>query len=347
MAAMQDASALLLPTVERLEGSWQEEGGGGAAARVVVAQGALLVAEGRMQLVPRPDSPEQGVWSVSLENVTLSWIAADEILVRSRDPQPIEPTPTADELPSIFRMTSLRVRDPTELCELAFRVGLEYPAPPEAQQAEQPPSTADLAASIITMSGSIAALRVRQGASLLRSGLNGALEAFKEEVVPAPASSSVVCESTKQRLQTARVIAGSAEEATRCVGDHVAAVASAVGVMGGAANEAWLLLHAAKAGEAFRGAASGHPVREAIVKLPNALKPTPPIIPQQVGGASICAASEVLEALSSSTFEVVSSGATAASDAIGHRYGEDAGNAAQQGLYGAHTNGEPTAVWAS
>lgn len=67
-------------------------------------------------------------------------------------------------------------------------------------------------------------------------------------------------------------------------------------------------------------------------QLPNALKPTPPIIPQQVGGASICAASEVLEALSSSTLEVVSSGATAASDAIGHRYGEDAGNAAQQGL---------------
>ena len=54
-----------------------------------------------------------------------------------------------------------------------------------------------------------------------------------------------------------------AQGVTHNVATHVAAVASAVG---------------AEAGEFFRGTASGHPVREALVK---------------VGGASIGAASEV------------------------------------------------------
>mmetsp|Transcript_23390 Transcript_23390/g.53519 ORF Transcript_23390/g.53519 Transcript_23390/m.53519 type:complete len:225 (+) Transcript_23390:91-765(+) len=97
-------------------------------------------------------------------------------------------------------------------------------------------------------------------------------------------------------------MAGTAEGVTRCVGTHVAAVASALG---------------AEAGEAFRNSASGNPMCEAIVK---------------VGGASLSAASEVFEALGASTTEVVATGARVAAGAVSHKYGEGAGRAAEEGL---------------
>ena len=124
--------------------------------RRLLGEGTLVVAHGRLRLVPQPDLQSNNFsepWVLDLEHTACGWTARDEVVV----------TPAGDTADTALTVLRLLHACEDELCDLALLLGLTWPPPPERAPtgAEAFDSghaeAAELAASAIASGGSAAA----------------------------------------------------------------------------------------------------------------------------------------------------------------------------------------------
>ncbi|KAJ1634545.1 senescence-associated protein-domain-containing protein [Pavlovales sp. CCMP2436] len=170
------------------------------------------------------------------------------------------------------------------------------------RSAAEPPAAVQLAASAIEGTGKIMAAMLTGGAGVFGAGFGAALQSFRTNVTPG-AEPMRVSPTANSLIDTTSSAAKAAEDFTGGVRSGLTAVAVSVG-----SSAAESLTQKSS----LAGPGSGVFGSSAVA----------------LGGASAAALGEVYTALEISTQTVLGAASTAASGAIGHRYGSEAEAAA-------------------
>jgi len=159
---------------------------------------------------------------------------------------------------------------------------------------EPAPHVAVLLAAAIEKGGGLTAAGILSSAGLISECVGCFLHVFKQKVSP-NAEPAVIPQAAGTMVEGARCVATAALGLTSCVGESVAAAAAVVGAA--AAERVAVVSRQSMTSAAMR----------------------------TLGNASLSALTEVYEAVEMSSRQLASSGVVAASDAVSHRYGGNAG----------------------
>ncbi len=280
-------------------------------SRLRLAEGTLTLANKTGLLTHKATAtcaPNQHHWAVALDDGTLTcwWVHTCVELAFKRRPPSSDPVVIL-----VLPQHTAPMRAAAQQLAEALGISLTRPDLEPGDADSLPPRAALFAAAVILRSGSLAARGLHGAAQLITSGFDAALESFRRNVAPTPLAQSpprMRRESNlarvEQVLESASTVARAAEGVTSRMGEGISIVAT------GAGNAAAGVLVPSVG---TKGSRIG-------------------VVARTVGGATLAAAREVIDALGDCSSTVIASGAVVASSAVTHKYGSDAGRAASTAM---------------